>query len=47
MFLSAWFYARTVCILNLYPQGYKEMVMGGGNMRANTYLYKIIGQGDL
>ena len=46
LYLGCWFYCRTVAWLNFYPLGYKEQVMGGGNMRANVYVYKIIGQGD-
>jgi hypothetical protein len=48
IYLTAYLYAFTVRFLNLWPQGYKGMVMGGGgNIRANAYLYKIVGQGDL
>ena len=45
-FLTVPIYASLVIWLNLYPVRYKEIVMRGGNMRANQFLYRPVVGGD-
>jgi len=49
IYLSAWFFARLVNHINLFPSIYKAKIMRGksGNVRANMFIYKIAGEGDM
>ena len=45
-FMACWIFTFQVVWLNFYPLQFKEVVMNGGNLRANMFIYKLATDGD-